>query len=102
MSNNLWTGRGLVKNLKMITIPDSRGDYQVTDIILSIKRMVKGVAEYTLVPLEAWGKVSELCADLSEGDMVVVEGYFKNKSWQNKKKEWISKNLIVVEKIERV
>lgn len=99
-NNNLWTGKGLLKTKKTITINDpNKGSYEVTDILLSVRRMVKNIPKYTIVPLEAWGEVSKLTKDLKEGDIVVVEGHFENKKWQNKAQELMTKNLIVVEKI---
>lgn len=98
--NNLWVGKGFLKSKKTITINDSlKGSYEVTDLVLSIRRIIKGTPKITLIPLEAWGEMSELSDDFNEGDMVIVEGHFENKKWRNQSKAWMTKNVVVVEKI---
>lgn len=103
MNNNIWVGFGRIKTIKTVTIKDSfKGDYKVTDIILVVDRNVKGNIKTTIVPLEAWGNLSEACKDFQEGDKISVEGRFTNKHWKNKNKEEMTKNLIVVEKVEKL
>lgn len=101
-TNNLWNGRGLVKNIKTVSINDTRCTYEVTDITLSIKRTIKGKDKYTLVPLEAWGEMSKGAQHIKGGDLVAVEGHFANKKWQNKEHGMMSKNVIVLEKITKL
>jgi len=101
MKNNSWHGKGLIKTIKTVVIPDPRGDYEVTDLTISIKRTIKGKEKITLVPIEGWGEMSACCKSFKEGDMVFIEGHFANKKWTNKEKVDISKNLIVLERIEK-
>lgn len=102
MKNNHYEAKGILKNKKTLTIDDSRGKYEVTDLSISTCRLVKGNKEIIMVPVEAWGEVSKSCANIDIGDMVIIEGYFKNKKWKNKSGIEVSKNLIVAEKVEKV
>jgi len=97
---NVWVGRGIVTFKK--TVPVQGGSYQVTDLFIQIDRNVKGMIKSTLVPLEAWGDMSKACDDINHNDMVEVEGRFENKKWKNASKQEMSKNLIVVEKIQKL
>jgi hypothetical protein len=100
---NYWTGVGMVKSVKRATIFDKKKEtsYEVTDIMLSIKQIIKGKDKYTIVPLEAWGDMSKACVDLTEGDLIEVEGHFANKKWKDGSDVERKLNLIVVESIKK-
>lgn len=100
-SENKWSGIGVILSKKNVTIPDPRGEYHVTDIALLCSRTVRDKVKKTVVPLEAWGTVSDLCKELIEGDWVQVEGRFENKNWNDKEGRPQQKNVIVVEAISK-
>lgn len=100
MKNNHWTGCGVIHSKKTILIKDARTDYYVTDLVIIIKRLIKGVEKQTFVPCECWGLMSQEAEKLNEGDFVCVEGHFENKKWFNKDRVEMRKNIIALEKIE--
>lgn len=99
---NKWSGIGEVIKKSSVTIEDSRGNYKVTDISVVCDRQVKGQLKSTTVPLECWGTMSEACDNIETGDWVKVVGRFENKSWNNKAGIRQTKNLVVVESIEKL
>lgn len=101
MKNNSWLGTGIIESKKTIQIKDPRGDYEVTDLLISVEREIKGNLKVTMVPVECWGEKSIQCDEFQKGDLVKVHGHFENKKWKNKQKVEVSKNLIVLEKIEK-
>jgi len=94
---------GLVKSIKNATIFDKNKevDYKVSDIMLSIKDVIKGKAKYTIVPIEAWGQMSDAAQEFKVGDMITVTGHFANKEWKDGKDIDRKLNLIVLETIEK-
>lgn len=98
---NYWKGEGMVKSIKKASIFDKRKgiEYEVTDILLSIKETIKGKDKFTIVPLEAWGNMSNACQNLREGQIIQVEGHFANKKWKDADDVERKLNVIVVESV---
>ncbi len=98
---NHWKGEGMIKSVKKANIFDKRKgiEYEVTDILLSIKETIKGKDKYTIVPLEAWGDMSVACNNYREGDIIKVGGHFANKKWKDSEDIERKLNVIVLEEI---
>lgn len=101
---NHWSGEGMIKSVKKAKIFDKNKEieYEVTDIMLSIREEIKGKSKFTILAIEAWGKMSDFCNQLYEGDMIQVEGPIRNKTWKNAEDKDRKLDVIVVEKIKKI
>jgi hypothetical protein len=100
-SDNLWRGSGKIITLKTFPIKDPHGDYEVTDINLACYRLIKGFQKETIVPLEAWGLMSQEAKRFRVGDVVFAQGKFENKLWKDRDGFSHQKNVIVIESIKK-
>jgi single-stranded DNA-binding protein len=55
---------------------------QVTSVRLCVAEENGGQTYRTYIPVEAWGKVVQVLADLTKGEPCLVKGKLRWKSWE--------------------